>query len=94
MYCITVPKKNATTTDNKMPAIIARTLAVLRYSATFETAAGLVIVFMVAIATDAPKSSNINETVVEVGNPKLLNASNMTTSVIMAARKMNITSLK
>ena len=91
---MTVPKKNAITTDNNIPAIIARTLAVLRYSATLETAIGSIMVFMTATATDAPKSSKINETVVEVGNPKLLKASSITMSVIITARKMYITSLK
>ena len=47
---------------------------------------------MEAIAKVAPNNSNTIETVVDVGNPKLLKRSRRITSVTMAATRISIIS--
>ena len=94
MNWIIVPKAKAITTERSMPEIIASALAELIYVLRSAGASGEFEIFMREIATAAPSNSKTIETVVEVGNPNVLNASRRMTSVIMTARKMIMISEK
>ena len=63
-------------------------------SAANVSPSGPLAIFSKASAKVPPSNSNTIDTVVEVGIPKVLKISNKTMSVIMTAKKMQISSSK
>ena len=87
-----VPKKNAIATETKIAMMTVNALLVFIRSPIARS--GSPEVFINAIATVPPSSSNTMDTVVEVGSPKELKISSRTMSEAMTANKINIISLK
>lgn len=79
-------------TERNIPEIIKKALSVLIYSSTAFKSPCAPIVFIDAIANEAPKIENIIETVVEVGKPNVLNISKSRTSANITATNIAITS--
>ena len=77
-------------TLTKMAMMTLNALSVLRRS--LKARLGSAATFRTARMNVPPRSSNTNETVVEVGIPSVLNMSRTMMSVTMTARKIVITS--
>ncbi len=78
------PNTNAITTEIRIPEIIVSALAELIYS--IKTPVSVLQISTNATATAAPNNSKINDTVVDVGKPKVLKTSRRITSVTITAR--------
>src|SRR5699024_8546086 len=88
------PMLKAIKMDKKIPVITSVALAVLIYCHTVATDSPFAAILIKDIITAAPKSSNTIDTVVEVGRPSVLKKSRSSTSAIITAIKIIITSLK
>jgi len=93
-YCTNAPIPKAITTDSRMPEIIRRALAELIKSLICLVSPVVETILRIEIPTAAPSNSKTIETVVDVGNPKVLKRSSRITSVIITARKINMISSK
>ena len=93
-YMTMAPTVKATTTDSRIPDIIARAFPELIKSPISFVPSGNPISLMIEIPTAAPSNSNTIETVVEVERPNVLNISSRITSVIITARNMIMISEK
>jgi hypothetical protein len=94
IYITTDPVMNATTTEIRMPEIIASALSVLMYWLSEASEPPLLKIFTEATATAEPNSSKTSETVVEVGRPKVLKRSRRIMSVSITAINMIMISEK
>ncbi len=81
-------------TERKIPEIIANAFSVFSSCTNCRESVGSLKIINIEIAKEAPRSSKTKETVVDVGNPRVLKKSSRKTSVIMAATKIYITSAK
>lgn len=81
-----VPRTKAMAMEMKMPPMMANAFPLLIYSARLSPDPEVHTVNS-ETATAAPNSSNTNDTVVEVGKPKVLNRSKSTTSVSITVKK-------
>jgi len=101
IHCTITPKMKESTTESRILDMMARALVELIKSPTlaiFSTPSTIITASLStlrkAIPTAAPSMPNTNETVVEVGRPKVLKKSSRSTSVNMTARKRMIISEK
>ncbi len=85
----------ATMTERNIPEMMSTAFSVLMYwDRLARVWSSATMIFMMAMATAAPNSSNTMETVVDVGMPKVLKKSSNSTSVTMTAMKMIMISSK
>src|SRR5690606_30858236 len=90
-YIINEPTTKAIAIETNIPLIIASALPLLIYSPRLLPES-VVQIETSATATAAPNNSKTRETVVDVGNPKVLNRSSSIMSVSITARKSIIIS--
>ena len=91
----TAPTENEITTDKSIPLIMVIALSELIYlpiSASVSVSDSSIL--KIDITTEAPKSVKTIETVVEVGNPRVLKKSSSKISVMITAIKMIMISSK
>lgn len=86
--CIIAPTIKAIPTERKIPRMTDNALSVLIRSLYDNMPVTSLAIVIIASAQVAPNNSKTNDTVVEVGKPKVLKRSSRKTSVIMAASRM------
>src|SRR5690606_15408616 len=90
-YWTRTPEVKAIKMDRKIPEIIENVLSILMYCRLAETGSFFSMVNNKPTIQAAPSNSNTIETVVEVGNPRVLKTSRSTISVSITAKKIHNT---
>ena len=94
-HCTIIPMVNEITTDNKIPEMICLAFSVLMYlTKSAAVSVSDIPILINAMTTAAPRRLNTIETVVDVGNPRVLKKSKRRMSPIITAMNMNMISSK